>query len=388
MAYDNSDPNLVGLFLDEGEEEFDVDAYDADKKRRKLMEEILAGGVEPDEELDEELLGKLDLEDKKPTLRHLKGTETEAEKEAKYGRIDEQAPGEIELQERHELFSEDPFEPNTDDESLGLSEDAEDVLGDLMKDEDGDEGDGKITVKSKQVKAKTDKNKPVKITKTEVAGEEIPEDPFEAMARKAGKKMTSMDDRPVYEDKEGVIDDERGIEEDQVTGALFDLIGGAGIGGALKAGGRGLGRLLGRLGAREAAGEGVGAAASRSPMLRTDMSRGRNLGEMRDSLFERVGRTAREAGGPDSMAIRGAETTRPGRMKLQFRDATNKGSESSSAVKRFGGFGEGNRSDVMRAVQRILDQVKKEPGKANMNSVRTQLRNLGLSDREISAILP
>ena len=245
------------------------------------------------------------------------------------------------------------------------------------------------------------------------------DDPFSSLDIKGQQSKGKPGEVPFKEYKKEKVEllpaTEPSVEDDWLGNGLSDLLIGGGISGLGKLVGKaGLKGLLGGGGGgptgpgsrtakaalpwpRSAAlkgaaeeglsptGPGGSAAKEALPMLRSNLNPS-TAKDYTSGLWDKIGKMSKEAGGKESLPIQEAKSL-GGKLKLRYPDATNiTGAKSSDAAKRFGGFGQINRSDAMRSAQRITDQLKK-PGGGDIESIRTQLRNLGLSRETVEEII-
>jgi hypothetical protein len=169
---------------------------------------------------------------------------------------------------------------------------------------------------------------------------------------------------------------EKGIEEETLFGllpkgdtkslsGLAEDVGPMVLGGAaIGAGARGLKALK-------------GAKAAVDPALMAP-----------EKLWEKIGKTAKEAGGKDALMVQGGERlpTKTGAVqRLFFKEAGD--NAGSAGLKREGKEAIGNASDFKRGLERFNKQLLKGPEDAKVTTMANQLRSMGFSEKEIVEIL-
>lgn len=107
-----------------------------------------------------------------------------------------------------------------------------------------------------------------------------------------------------------------------------------------------------------------------------------------EKLWEKIGKTAKEAGGKDALMVQGGERipTKTGAVqRLFFKEAGD--NAGSAGLKREGKEAIGNASDFKRGLERFNKQLLKGPEDAKVTTMANQLRSMGFSEKEIVDIL-
>lgn len=356
------------FFGDSGD--FDTEGYDKKKKLAKLLgESVDATG---DENVDMDMLMKLidggDVVGEKDKLPLLQGTETEAEKEGKYGHIDEQAAGDEPLLEgTTHMPRGEPFSPP---EPWGLSDSADEegdkALEDLENHISG--GKPKEVVKEKiTVKKGTDKKKSPVEGKTAKKYDE-PLDLFGDSGKQSkmgdgesfGTQIERESKKPIT--VPGMDKGEPGIEE-ETFGGLLPRGEGA---GASEAAMPILGAIGGRIGGK-LAGKGLS-----------------KIGKMFGGAGEEAGSAAGDIMGKNAEMASKAGPKEGKFFQQYFGQVSPKGERANIFVKP-GQEVSMPRSNMSREIKRLLEKVQQ--GKVSSKDLQTNLRNLGLSPEDIASIL-
>jgi hypothetical protein len=186
--------------------------------------------------------------------------------------------------------------------------------------------------------------------------------------------------------------DEKGISEEEMLGLfpgvenkgpedftsdLAMALAGAGI---LRGAGKLAGKLLKKTGKVE--------APLTKGTLDTDLEVLKSSPDKQQKLFDYVKGQADKAGGKESLVVQGGEVipTKTGKVQRLFFKEVGQTPAKSGAMQREGMEAIGNKSGFNRALERFNKQLLKGEG-ASESSLRTQLQNMGFSEKEIAEIL-
>lgn len=364
------------FFGDNGD--FDTEDYDKKKKLAQMLgESVDATG---DENVDMDMLMKLieggDTVGEKDKLPLLSGVETDAEKEGKYGHIDEQAAGDEDLLDGvTNMPRGEPFSPG---EPWGLSDSADEegdkALEDLENHISG--GKPKEVTKEKITVKKGDAKKKSPVEGKTAKKYDEPLDLFGDSGKQSksgdgesfGAQIERESKKPIT--VPGGFESEPGIEEETFGGLLPR--------------GEGAGALEAAMPVLGAAGKIVGGIAG-------SKLAGKGLSKM-GKLFGGAGEEAASKGGSaagDIMSKNAQTASKAGPKEGKFfqeyfGQISPKGERANIFVKP-GQEVSMPRSNMSREIKRLLEKVSE--GKVSAKDLQTNLRNLGLSPEDIASIL-
>jgi hypothetical protein len=188
--------------------------------------------------------------------------------------------------------------------------------------------------------------------------------------------------------------DEKGISEEEMLGLfpgvehkgpsdfasdLAQAFAGAGIV-------RGVGKLAGK------AAKALKKTPAEKPLtkdtLDLDLESLKSSPDKQQKLFDYVKKQADEAGGKESLTVQGGEVLPSNRGKIQrlFFKESGEAPAKSGAMTREGAESLGSKANYNRALERLNKQLLKGEG-ASEPSIKTQLQNMGFSEKEIAEIL-
>ena len=195
--------------------------------------------------------------------------------------------------------------------------------------------------------------------------------------------------------------DEKGISEEEMLGLfpgvehkgpedfatdIAQALAGAGI---LRGAGKAAGAVLDKISKRVPK---ITTKVTEKPLekgaLDLDLDALKSSPEKQQKLFDYIKKQADEAGGKESLLIQGGEVLPSNKGKIQrifFKEAGEAPAKSGGMV-REGAEAMGGKANYNRALERLNKQLLKGD-EGSTSSMRTNLQNLGLTEKEIAEIL-